>query len=379
MTDGRGGRAAAIALVGLLVLGSLTAPRFTRGMRDFEVYHLAAQRAAAGEPLYRTDDEHYQFKYLPAFAVLARPLGAIPLHQAKLAWFLASLVLLHLLVLLSLQLLPERRLPGWLLAVIVVVAMSKFFGHELVLGQANLLLGTMIAAATLCLHRGRDAAAGALLAAAVIVKPYAGLFIPWIAAQRRWRAVLAAGAGAALAMALPLPVYGPGGMLDLHAAWWETVTTSTAPNLLNQDNVSLAAMFAKWLGPGPLAGGLAALGGLVLLALAGAVFARRRRVNTPESLEAALLLTLLPLLSPQGWDYVFLLSTPAIVMLANYHDVMPAWLRLLSAAAVATIGLSLFDLLGRERYAAFMALSVITVCYLIIVAVLAWIRFRRIA
>ena len=36
-----------------------------------------------------------------------------------------------------------------------------------------------------------------------------------------------------------------------------------------------------------------------------------------------LLLTLIPLLSPQGWDYVFLVSTPAIMLLVNYEDRLP--------------------------------------------------------
>jgi Na+/citrate or Na+/malate symporter len=54
-------------------------------------------------------------------------------------------------------------------------------------------------------------------------------------------------------------------------------------------------------------------------------------------------------------------------------------LRVLTWAAVATIGLSLYDLMGRERYAAFMAWSVITVCFLVVVAALVSLRLRRVA
>jgi hypothetical protein len=363
----------------MLMLAAVFAPRVTTGMRDFEVYYVAAQRAAAGEALYRSDDEHYQFKYLPAFAVLARPVAVLPMRTAKAVWFIASVVLLHLLILTSLRLLPERRRPAWLLVVVVVIAMGKFYGHELVLGQVNLLLGAVVAAATLALRRNLDASAGALLAVAVVVKPYAALFLPWIAAVRRWRAVSAATAGGLIALVLPVPAYGLRGTIDLHKAWWATVTESTAPNLLNQDNVSLAAMFAKWLGPGPTAATLATGAALALLAVAMLVFTKRGDVRAPESMEAALLLTLLPLLSPQGWDYVFLLSTPAVVILANYHDWLPGWLRVVSVIAIATIGLSLFDILGRARYAAFMAWSIITVCFLVVVGVLVWLRIRRIA
>ena len=52
-------------------------------------------------------------------------------------------------------------------------------------------------------------------------------------------------------------VYGWTGNLDLLAAWFRTVTETTAPNLLVADNISLAAMWAKWIGAGPLAAALA--------------------------------------------------------------------------------------------------------------------------
>ena len=37
----------------------------------------------------------------------------------------------------------------------------------------------------------------------------------------------------------------------------------------------------------------------------------------PEYLECALLMLLIPLVSPQGWDYVLLLATPAVVCLVD--------------------------------------------------------------
>ena len=91
-----------------------------------------------------------------------------------------------------------------------------------------------------------------------------------------------------------------------------------------------------------------------------------------------MLLALIPMLSPQGWDYVFLVATPAVAMFANYDDRLPPAWRWVTWAAVATIGLSLFDLMGRERYATFMAWSVITVCFVILVSALVGLRVRKI-
>jgi alpha-1,2-mannosyltransferase len=365
---------AAAVLLALLFTGKVS-----RKMPDFEVYWTAAVRARTAEPLYRADDGHYQFKYLPAFAVLAIPAGFVPLPLAKAVWFTISILLLAALVALSLALLPEARKPPWLLVTIALVAMLKFFGHEVVLGQMNALLAVIVVLALLAIRGGREPAAGLLVALAVVVKPYAIIFLPWLMARRRRGAIAAAIAGLAVVMAAPALVYGARGNIELHRSWWRTVIESTAPNLTNSDNVSIAAMYAKWIGLGNTATVLTAATIAVLLAAAAFVFLRRGTLPFPEGLEGALLLTYAPLLSPQGWDYVFLVSTPAIVFLANYEDRLPLLLRLLTVAAVATIGLSLYDLVGRAAYSAFMAWSVISVCYFVVIAALCALRVRAVA
>jgi hypothetical protein len=365
---------AAAVLLALLFTGKVSGK-----MPDFEVYWTAAVRARAAEPLYRAEDGHYQYKYLPAFAVLAIPAGFVPLPIAKAVWFTISILLLVALVALSLTLLPETRKPGWLLVTIALVAMLKFFGHEVVLGQMNTLLAVMVVLALLAIRRGRETAAGLLVTLAVVVKPYAIIFLPWLTARRRRRAIASSAAGLALVVAAPALVYGVRGDIELHRSWWRTVTESTAPNLTNPDNVSVAAMYAKWIGAGNTATALTVATIAILLAAAAFVFFRREPLPFPEGLEGALLLTYIPLLSPQGWDYVFLVSTPAIVFLANYEDRLPLPLRLLTLAAVAAIGLSLYDIMGRAGYSAFMMWSVISVCYLVVIAALCTLRVRAVA
>jgi hypothetical protein len=182
-----------------------------------------------------------------------------------------------------------------------------------------------------------------------------------------------------VALLLPATVYGWTGNVRLLGDWWHTVTTSTAPNLTNQDNVSLAAMFTKWLGAQPGASTLALLLGLLLLALTAIVVAARRGIREPDPLEASLLLMLIPLLSPQGWDYVFLISTPAVMLLINELPSLPRNLRIATITSIAVVALSIYDLMGRDAYATFMALSAITVCFLVEVAALITLRFRRAA
>jgi arabinofuranan 3-O-arabinosyltransferase len=348
-------------------------------MPDFAVYWTAASRARAAEPLYRSEDGHYQFKYLPAFAILTTPLAAVPLQTAKAMWFVASVVLVMVLMSLSLALLPERRKARWMLMTLTLVVMLKFYGHELVLGQMNVLLGVVVAGAVVAIRRGREGVAGVLIALAIVVKPYAVIFLPWLLARRHSASIGAAAIGAAAVVAGPALLYGVSGDIELHRAWWTTVTESTAPNLTNADNVSIAAMWTKWIGAGPAATAMAAVTSAVVLAAAVLVFVRRRRVPFPEGLEAALLLTCIPLLSPQGWDYVFLVSTPATVFVVNYEDLLPPFVRVAALAALLTIGLSVYDVIGRAAYGTFMALSVISVCYFVVVAALCTLRTRGIA
>ncbi len=370
---------AALACAVLAVLGGLYAFKAAEKMPDFEVYWRSGERAARAEPLYRADDGHFQLKYLPAFAMLAIPIAWFPLPVAKAIWFALSAGVLGAFVAMSVGLLPQRHKRTWVVVLCTVIAMAKFYGHELILGQVNLLLGVIVTAAVHLLRQDRDSASGSLLALAAIVKPYAVIFIPWLMSIRRSRAALAAIVGVAIAAALPIVVYGFSGTWALHVDWWHTVTASTAPNLLNADNVSLAAMSAKWLGDGAAARWLTALTSAALLGVAVDVVRRRWYVAEPLALEAALLLTLVPLLSPQGWDYVLLLATPAVALLVNYERGLPVALRTATFAALAIAAFSLFDIMGRRAYGVFMSLSIVTVCFLVVVAALYALRVRRIA
>ena len=263
---------------------------------------------------------------------------------------------------------------------ITFLAMAKFYAHELVLGQDNLLFAVVVMIAVVQLRRGRDVMAG---------RPAR----PCRRRQARTRrcsrrgsrsgrgkrhlprcrrtVVTAAGTGSAQ--------YGWAANLHLLGDWWTTVRTSTAPNLLNQDNVSLAGMFTKWMGPDSAAPTLTLLAIALLVGLTGIVIAARAGLPAPEPLEAALLLTLIPLISPQGWDYVFLIATPAVMLIIDRLSLLPRGLRIATIGAIAVVALSIYDVMGREAYAAFMASSAITLCFLVEIAALITLRFRRAA
>ena len=185
--------------------------------------------------------------------------------------------------------------------------MAKFYAHELLLGQTNLLLAALLMAGLVAVKRDRRLAAGALVGLGVFVKPYALILAPWLVVARGWPAGAMTASVVALGLLLPAAVYGWSGNLDLLREWLRTVSDSTAPNLLGNDNVSIAAMWAKWIGPGAFATGLAGASIAGTVGLVVVAWRRRRAVAAPEYLECALLMLLIPLVSPQGWDYLLLL------------------------------------------------------------------------
>src|ERR1700748_1213453 len=113
-----------LAVLALVSLVALFTTRVSRKMPDFDVYWTAGSRALAAQPLYREDDGHFQFKYLPAFALLASPLAMLPLPIARGLWFAVSSILMLVLLWLSLRALPSVHRPPPLLVAATFVAVE---------------------------------------------------------------------------------------------------------------------------------------------------------------------------------------------------------------------------------------------------------------
>lgn len=353
--------------------------RVQHEMADFSVYRTAAIRVLDAEPLYRAADGHYQFKYLPAFALAMAPFAWMGPEAAKAAWYALSVGLLWVFVGWSIRALPGRRRSTQMLAWLSILLMGKFYAHELNLGQTNILLGVVLVAALMAAQRGRPVLAGALVGMGIFVKPYAVILLAWLPLAAGASGVVAAIAVLGLGLALPAVVYGWQGNVDLVLAWYRTVTDTTAPNLLVADNVSFVAMWAKWIGVGPPAARLGVI--TTLTALAGVAWAisRHARVSSPAYLEFGLLMLLVPLISPQGWDYVLLLATPAVICLVDrFGEVSMPW-RLTTAAALGFMSFTLYDVLGRVLYSRLMAISIVSVCALVLFVCLVHLRARAVA
>jgi hypothetical protein len=378
-------RTAGFCLLGAGLLAALFVFRVRFDMEDFAVNHTAAHRMLVGETIYRIEDEHWQFKYMPAAALIYAPLTLIDRTPAMVVWFLITAGSCVGLAVLSRKLLPgelgRNRWAAWLPSLILL----RFYLREIELGQINALVTLVLTLSILLSVRPSSAPcprrrvmSGILWGAAVALKPYSLIFLPYFAVKGRWRSLLGGLGVLGAAFLAPALFFGWQGNLIVHGEWISTLSQSTPRLFTSQDNISLWALFAKWTGEGPAATGLAAgaVGALALLFLA--VVIRGRGLDRAESLEGSLLLALVPLVSPLGWDYTLLMAAAGLTCLVWGFEDFPRWARWVLAVDFCIIGLSLYDIMGRSLYTAFMRLSVPTICFLIVAAALASMRFRRI-
>jgi hypothetical protein len=278
------------------------------------------------------------------------PFTWVSKEVAEVTWFALTAVMAFAFVRLSLSALPDRRLSSRVLGWLTVLLTGKFFIKELAFGQFNLPVGLLMLGAVIAAQHGRGSAAGASIAAGVFVKPYALVLVPWLARTHGWRPFVPFMLVMAAGLVLPAVTYGWNGNVMLLQEWYRTVTDTTAPNLLAVDNISLASMWAKWLGPGPVASGLALASAVIAVAAGGALMFRRRLVAEPNYLEAAYFCLLIPLLSPQGWDYVLLLGLPGYMCLVDrWRDLSVGW-HVVALLGFLLTSFMIFDLLRRTLY-----------------------------
>jgi alpha-1,2-mannosyltransferase len=370
---------------GIAFLAAIFAFKIQGGMADFEVNYRAGHRLRLGETLYRTADSHWQFKYSPFSAMIYLPLSALPLPAAKAAWFLLVGIAVAAVIVLGRKLAisagMEKPGPAVVLAALIL---AKFFLREIQLGQINALIAALLMGMALLLVRDDEAplsprrtGAGILWGLATALKPYALIFLPYLVLKRKWRALAWGGAVLAAALAVPSLFYGIRGNAAVLGEWISSLSRSTPGLLVSQDNVSLLAFLMKWMHGSPAAtliygAGVALLAVLTLLFLRGG-----RDLPRAAVAESALLLVFIPLISPLGWDYTFLSAFAAVVLVTNRMSVFPKAVRFLLAANFLVIALALYDVLGRRLYAAFMARSVPTLDFLLVVGALFYLRAKK--
>ncbi len=353
--------------------------RISREMVDFEAARAAARRAVAGDTLYPKNDSQPAFTALPAFAVAMIPMAVLGHDAARVVWFALSCACLVILLRWSVLALPARRWSTRTLIALTLVLLVRFYAHDLTLGQSNLLLAVLLMAGLGALQLDAPVMAAVTAGLAVFITPYAAILLPWLALSRGMRVGLVGLATVAVGLLVPTVSYGWSGNLEQLLGWWRTASMVGTPALPGVGNISLKAMWTGWVGAGTVSAGLALGSALLLVAVAGATWMQRRKVDEPDYLEFALLLTLVPLLTPHGWDYMLLLATPAVVVVLDRWRELTAGWRWASGAALLLMSFSLLDLVARATSQPFTAWPLVTLCAVTLAATLAQIRVRGLA
>ncbi|MDX2063778.1 MAG: glycosyltransferase family 87 protein [Bacteroidia bacterium] len=346
---------------------------------DFGVFHQAAARYLAGEPLYRLGDGHLSFKYFPTTALLLAPLGALPLAWASALWLGCLVAGLLAIYRTSLR---WTGASAWPIGALACVVLLKATGRELMLGQVNLLMGLGLVAAFRTQHRPAYAALWATLA--IALKPYAVAIWPYWVVRRQWQALALSATGVVALGLLSLLRYPVAEWPALYEGFTATTFGSNARLFTALDNVSLWGAYSRWFGAAPLGAPLALWVGLSLVVLAAPLVPRWwRGAYTPVrlQLEGSALLVLLVLATPQGWDYTICLAVPAVVLLLHRRNALPTGLRVLVYLSLALTGLTLYDLVvplvGRAGFEALRASGLYTLALAVWVLALGWLHHSK--
>jgi hypothetical protein len=372
-------------LVALVLLISIFLLKVHEHMRDFEVNYTAGKRMRAGENLYQKKDGHYMFKYLPSSALFYIPLSFLPLTVAKAIWYILVVFSIFSLVYISYRILPLKTGKPYYLLVFTPLILARYFLREIQLGQINAVVGMILLFMVWFLISEKDKRlarseiwAGVLWGLALSLKPHSLIFLPYFLIKKKWKALLSGLGFLSLALFTASLFYGFQGYTAVLKEWIATLSRSTPGLFTSQDNISFVALVMKWTGERNLALFLAGAAVILLAFLMLAVVLRGRGIEQAPVLECSVLLILIPLVSPLGWDYTLLVSVLGVmILIQNFFEFSKFW-RAVLVVNFFIITFSLFDILGRELYAQFMSWSVITLNFVILIGYLSYLRFRKI-
>jgi glycosyl transferase family 87 len=301
---------------------------------DYSIYYSSALAMRQGMNPYTTDltplahslgfelDKINHATDPPTFVMCFVPLTLLPTRPGFYVWtainalaFLISLVLLF------------RWTPGFsregALAVAALTILFPPVTDHLVWGQNKMLVLLMFVLMLRWMERGRDGAAGLMLAFATLLRAFPLLLVGYFILRKRWRVVAYAIAGLAVGGLLTLALAGVGTTLSFVLAptylteqWREALPGNIATG------PTVARMFWYFFGLdlGPtlqwVSKATAVAAELALLGLTVKATAARSSSDDPDGRLFSLWIMTAILVSPTSWFYYLVLLTIPIVKLS---------------------------------------------------------------
>jgi len=318
--------AIAAYLVGLGIAAVL------RNQADFNTYYLAGERVLGGLPIYPPADTD-RFLYAPIFAIAFAPIAALPLRLAQLVFFIVNaFALIELIIGTGVMLFGRERRLAATLIVVPVALCFRFIGNNIEHGQINLIVLALIVWAIIYSAEKRAPLAGLLLAAAILIKPFASLVAAYIFIRRRFNSFGWTIVGAIILIVASVFIFGPRRWVVQTTAYVQAISAMTAryrTMLTNQSAVSAIARLmepisaADLSSPLPLALGM---GFEAMLAVAVLIWAWFSGDNDRIALSG--LFCVMPGFAPISWkSYFAALIVPYMLLtdtLVQDDSVVPA-------------------------------------------------------
>jgi len=253
-----------LLITAVLALGVYTSWRSRNGSTDFDAYYYAAKRIVMHEPIYSDRPGVAPYIYPPLFACLMTPLTFFSIGIASFIWYLASVAMFALsLILCSRMIFPYRSIreiyedsplmPG----IVFIAVTSGVFIDCISLLQADILILFSVVSGLYLFVRGRKTLGAAFLAMAISIKMIPALFLVYFIIKRQFKFALAMIVFLLLfTLALPSMVIGVKATRQGLARWNDTMlmrfTSSSASNVMmgpmfNPVNQSVTASVSRWL------------------------------------------------------------------------------------------------------------------------------------
>ncbi len=259
----------------------------------------------------------------PTSVLLALPLAGLDLSDAMLAWNMISLVAFLASLAIVAASLPELKALFLPVAALLPLCLPVYGNFQQ--GQLTMVLVFLVTASWALDRSDRPAAAGALIGLAAAIKLFPAYIAIYLAARRRWRALIAAGAAFAALNLATIAILG-----------WETyddyvrIVLPTLEKFRSYGfNLSLSGFWYKLFDPvgeqgriTPLwpSSAVARYGTLVSdLVVTAVVVVLAHRAKTPAGRDLAYgsAVTAMLLVSPVTWDYSIPLLLIPITVLAR--------------------------------------------------------------
>ncbi|MBI5304321.1 MAG: DUF2029 domain-containing protein [Chloroflexi bacterium] len=298
------------------------------GGADFKAYYIAARLLVGKEDIYSTalHEREMQALGLPIdgtlyvypslLAVVLMPLSRLSIEDAARVWNSLNLVFLVSSLVLVTRALDLRRLLGlyypWLIILFALAAPTII---SLRVGQMNIGVLFLLAAAFVAGQQRRSAIAGSALSLAILLKVFPLGLLAWYFWKRQyWVVGWAVGTSVIVLSAngLFLGLTGREWIMDVRYATqvFRSITIFT-----NVDNQSLYGFLSRFELPAAWLNGLTLSIGSILGLVTGLCIARVRHLNEFAVEWAAVLLTLLLVTTITWWSTLVLLFLPFVILL----------------------------------------------------------------